>query len=268
MVKKLIKYDFMSYFRLLLPVQLILIGIAAVNRIIQLFENPDSTAYSTIFISSVVLYSIAIIVLILMTVIISIVRFYQGMYSNEGYLNHTLPVSPAQHIAAKLISSLMFYLGSLLAVFISFVVITLGDVNIEVFKAFFYLVREYFSDYGIEGAAYVLEGILFLLGLRISTTLLYYFCISVGQLVSKKKILLAFGVYFGIYAVTQILGTFIIILITISPEWIENIFNWLTDHPYIAMHIYLNAMFVWEVILGTVYFVFTERIMRKKLNLT
>ena len=43
MVGKLIKYDFQSFFRLLFPVQLIVIGIAGLNRIVQIFENETST---------------------------------------------------------------------------------------------------------------------------------------------------------------------------------------------------------------------------------
>lgn len=268
MVKKLIKYDFQSYFRLLLPVQLILIGIAAMNRLIQLFENPDSTVYSTFFISSLVLYGIAIVVLLLMTVIVSIIRFYQGMYTNEGYLNHTLPVTPSQHITAKLLTSVLFYLGSLLAVFVSFVVITLGDVNIELFKAFGYLVKQYFIELGFQGAVYILEAVLALIALRITTFLLYYFCISVGQLVSKKKILLAFGVYFGIYVLSQIIGTVAILLVTLSPDWLVDLMDWLTEYPQIAVHIYLCGALIGEALLGTVYFLLTKFIMSKKLNLT
>ena len=268
MVKKLIKYDFQSYFRLLLPVQLILIGIAAMNRIIQLFENTDSTVYNTFFISSIVLYVVAIVVLLLMTVIVSIIRFYQGMYTNKGYLSHTLPVTPAQHIFAKLLTSVLFYFGSLLAVFLSFMVITIGEVNIEIFKAFGYLVKQYFSELGFEGAVYILEGVLALIMMRVAAFLLYYFCISVGQLVSRKKILLAFGVYFGIYVVSQIIGTLLIILFTLSPNWLMDIMDWLTDNPNIAMHIYLCGMFLYEAIIGTVYFLLTKFIMSKKLNLT
>ena len=268
MVKKLIKYDFQSYFRLLLPVQLILIGIAAVNRIVQFFENSDSTVYTSIFTSSLVLYIIAIIVLLLMTVIVSIVRFYQGMYTNEGYLSHTLPVTPAQHITAKLLTSFLFYLGTLLAVFLSFMVITLGDVNIEIFKAFGYLARQFFSEYGFQGAIYIAEAVLALIALCATTFLLYYFCISVGQLVSRKKVLLAFGVYFGLYVLTQIAGTILIILITLSPEWLDNIIGWLSDYPETAAHIYLCSMFVIDSVLGTVYFLSTKYIMGKKLNLT
>ncbi len=93
MVRKLIKYDFSSYLKLLLPVQLILLGIAALNRIIQLFEDGSSTVYNIVFGSSVFLYVVSIIIAIVLTFVVSIVRFYQGMYSNEGYLSHTLPVT-------------------------------------------------------------------------------------------------------------------------------------------------------------------------------
>ena len=267
MVKKLIKYDFRSYFRLLLPVQLIMIGFAAINRFIQLFENTDSNAYNIIFTSSCVLYGIAIATSLVMTVIVSIIRFYQGMYTKEGYLNHTLPVTPTQHIVAKLLTSLLFYLGTLFAVFISFIVITLGEVNIELFKAGGYLLKKWIIESGGAAAAYIFEGIILALAARVTTFLKYYFCISVGQLVSKKRILLAFGVYFGLYTLSQIISTVCIIIGTFNYKWIEDIFYWLGDHPEAAAHIYLLGALVIQLILGFVYFFFTKKIMSKKLNL-
>ena len=258
----------MSYFRILFPVQMIIIGIAAVNRFVQVFEKQDSTVYTSVFVSSLVLYIVAIIVLLLMSAIISIVRFYQGMYTNEGYLSHTLPVTPTQHITAKLITSTLFYLGSLLAVFVSFIVITLGEVNIELFKALFYLTGKFFSEYGIQALLYIIEALLALIVLRVATFLLYYFCISVGQLVSRKKVLLAFGVYFGIYSITQILGTILIVVFTMNYEWLESITEWLSDNPTLAMHLYFGWMIISQAVVGTLYFVFTRLIMSKKLNLT
>ena len=268
MVKKLIKYDFKSYFRLLLPVQLILIGIAAINRIIQFFETEDSIVYSGVFTSSLVLYIISIFVLLFMTVIVSIVRFYQGMYTKEGYLSHTLPVTPAQHIKSKLLTSLLFYLGALAAIFISFIVITIGDVNIELFKAFGYLLGKFFSSCGIHAALFILEGVLLLFAWAVRSFLKNYFCISVGQLVSRKRILLAFGVYFGIYVLSQIVGTVFIILITLNPDWISFLYMWFVHNPLLGSHIILCGYLVVEVILGMVYYLFTKKIMTKKLNLT
>lgn len=278
MVKKLIKYDFMSYLRILLPVQLIVIGVALINRIIQFFEPPltktgygvdtgSSAIYNSIFVSSLVLYIISIVVCLLITVIISVVRFYQGMYSNEGYLNHTLPVTAAQHIWAKLITSMLFYLGSLFAVFISFMIITAGDLNIEIFKAGFYVLGKAFNSYGANIALYILEGIIVLL---LSVTAMYlklYCCLSVGQLAKKRKILLAFGVYFGIYVVKQIIATIFITMAAVNNELMERISEWISDNGIAFIHIVLCGGIVFYAVLSLVYFLINKYLMSKKLNL-
>ncbi|MBQ9679999.1 MAG: hypothetical protein IJV48_04890 [Ruminococcus sp.] len=279
MVKKLIKYDFSSYFRLLLPVQLIILGFALLNRTIQFFEpvrsaNPEGfmktfgTVYNGFFVSTLVLYIISIFVCLLMTVIVGIVRFYQGMYTNEGYLSHTLPVTPSQHICAKLLSSVIFFFGGLLAIFVSFMIITAGNVNIEVFKAFFYLMHKLFQDYGLNGGFYILEIVLLMICMLIRTYLKLFFCISVGQLAKRKKVLLAFGVYFGIYVARQMIGTVFIIITMVGYDLVARILDWLTKNAVISNHIVVSVFILFEAILALVYFLFTKYIMSKKLNLT
>ena len=261
------KYDFASYMRLLLPVQLILLGIAALNRIVQLFET-DSSVYNTVFISSTVLYVISIFVAIVLTFIISIVRFYQGMYSNEGYLSHTLPVTPTQHIFSKLLVSFLFYLGTFLAIFLSFEIATLGKMNIEIFKAFGYLFGKLTAETDGQFVLYFIEGILYLLVAVFSSTLMMYFCISIGQLAQKRKILLAFGVYFGLYVIRQILGTILIVIGTVVGfDFWQSITEWISEHTVAAIHLLLCGLIVIELLIGAVYFFVTRYIMSKKLNL-
>lgn len=274
MVRKLIKYDFRSYFRLLFPVQLIILGFALINRIIQFFEPPlhstgaASTIYSAMFVSTLVLYIISIVVCIVMTVIVGMVRFYQGMYTNEGYLSHTLPVKPEQHIFAKLLTSVIFCLGGLLAMFLSFMIITAGDVNIEIFKAFFYLLGKFFNEFGVNGGLYIAEGILFLCTYVLFVFLKLYCCISVGQLVKRKKILLAFGVFFGIYVVKQIIGTIFAIFVALNLELFDRIGDWIGMHPIPFMHIFLCSGIIMFALFALIYFLITKHIMSKKLNLT
>lgn len=289
MVKKLIKYDFKSYFRLLFPVQLIVIGFALINRIIQFFEpagadsygmyygvlswllssgrNVNSPVYNGVFTSSLVLYYISIAVCMLMTVIVAIVRFYQGMYTNEGYLNHTLPVTATQHITAKLLTSMLFMLGSALTVFISFMVITAGDLNIEIFKAAFYLLGKLFGEYGANTALYILEAVVLFLLANCHTFVKLYCCVSVGQLAKKKKILLAFGVYFAVYVIKQIIGTATIIVFSLNTEFINAIAKYIESNTTAAVHIVLCAGIVYYLVVSIVYFFISNFIMSKKLNL-
>lgn len=268
MVRKLIKYDFASYRRLLLPVQLILLGIAGLNRFIQLFEDGTSTVYNIVFTSSIVLYVISIIVALVLTFVVTIVRFYQGMYSNEGYLSHTLPVTPTQHIFSKLLTSVLFYLGTFLAVFLSFEIVTLGEMNIEIFKAAGFLFGKLTEATSGHAVLYLIEIILMVLVGIASGTLCMYFCISVGQLAQKRKILLAFGVYFGLYFIGQVFGTVLIIIFsTMGVDAMEAIGSWIAQHTIAFYHLVFCGGIVWELILGLVYFLITKFIMSKKLNL-
>ena len=266
MVKKLIKYDFSSYLRLLLPVQLILLGIAALNRFIQLFEDNSSTVYRIIFTSSMVLYYISIAVCLVLTTIVAVVRFYQGMYSNEGYLSHTLPVTPTQHILSKLIVSVLFELGSLFAIFLSFCVVTLGELNIEIFKAGVFLLRRFERAFNCGSAIYIIEAVLALLAYTVMGLLMLYFCISVGQLAKKKKILLAFGVFFALYVVWQIIGTILIIIVSTNPsvaQWLREL-TWDTRS---FLHGLLCGCFLFFTALSVIFFAVTRYLMSKKLNL-
>lgn len=270
MVKKLIRYDFRSFFRLIFPAQLILIGIAGINRIVQLFEPAENDAtYTSVFGSSVALFIVGCIALILLTLIVAMVRFYQGMYSNEGYLSHTLPVKPSQHIISKLLTAFLFELGSVLAIFISLNVITLGDVNIEVYKAIGYLVKELFGEYGVHSMLFIVEVILCALISMLTTVLMLYMCISIGQLAKKKKILLAVGVLFGLYVLGQMLGTVLIIIVaTMDPNMLEAIEQWIENNMITFMHISFCGGFVLDAIAALIFFFVNRHIMAKKLNLT
>ena len=74
------------------------------------------------------------------------------------------------------------------------------------------------------------------------------------------------GVLFGLYLLTQILGTICIIISFTNPEILERIMEWLSNMKENAVTVVLSTMIVIEVILGTVYGLLVRTIMRKKLN--
>ena len=272
MVRKLIKYDFMSFFRVLLPVQLIVIGIAAVNRFIQIFEQPDSIGYNITFWSSVVLLATACVVALVITMVIAIARFYQGLYSNEGYLSHTLPVTAGEHIISKVITSLIFEVGTCFAIFLAVCVATLGDVNIELFKAGAYLLKDGFQHFHGNFILYILEMILLLVVSEATSFLLYFFCISIGQLAKRKKILLAFGVFFGLYTLAQVVATVFLIFVTVFQDFFDDILlainKFMELHLEASLHIILLGGTVFCLIFAFIFFIISRNIMKKRLNLT
>ena len=93
-----------------------------------------------------------------------------------------------------------------------------------------------------------------------------YFCISVGQLAAKRKILLAFGVFFGLYFIGQVIGTIVIIIMSVID--LRGLYDWITNHFVTFYHLVFCGGIVLEIIMAAVYFLITKFIMGKKLNLT
>ena len=268
MVKKLMKYELASYMRSLLPFQLILLGIALLHRFVQLFEN-DGNAYWTFFSSSTAIFIIACIVTLVATVALCIARFYKNMFTGEGYLSFTLPVTVHQHIWAKLLSAIICALVSVVAILLACSIVTAGDAFVELWKAICYLCNRAFDNIGGHFIAYIVEAVIMLVVVSAVSMLLFYTCIAVGQLAKKNRVLLAFGVFFGYFFACQILGTIAIIILTTYGEQlgIYKLLSWIENNSPATDHLVAAGLIVFNLILGTIYYLITQHIMKKKLNL-
>ena len=138
---------------------------------------------------------------------------------------------------------------------------------IEIFKAFFYIMGDYFKVYGGQTALYILEAIVLVIVFCSFYYLKLYCCISVGQLAQKKKVLLAFGVFFGIYVIKQIIGTILIITVFNNYDLMAQIGDWIAKNETAFLHILLCSAIAFSVIFGLIYFLISKHIMSKKLNL-
>ena len=271
MVKKLFKHEILAYLRLWLPTQAVLLAVALFTRILIFFEN-DGVAYSITFGSSIFLYVVAIIASIGITFVFSIVRFYKNLFTHEGYLSFTLPVSPFEHIFVKVGTSVLFSLMTLVAIVVSGMIVTSGEMLIELFKAIAFMVNNLFRFVnGVHLMLYTFELCIFTIITLVGMYLFYYTCISIGQMAKKNRVLAAFGTYFGFYIVSQILSTIVIILIATFPDMfnslMEDISIFADAHPYAFGHILFVTMNVISAAFTTLYFFITHLVIRKKLNL-
>ncbi len=267
MVKKLFKHELYAYLRTIIPMHLILIGVALLGRIVQFFEN-DSTTYRIIFVSSVVAFGVGAVVCIVLTLFFGIRRFYQNLFTGEGYLSFTLPVTETQHIWVKNTVAVLSQIASLLMILLAACVITFGDVCIEVFKAGGYLLKYAHEECGFHIFLYAVEFIVVLyLALSVSF-MLYYACIAIGQRAKKNRVAAAIGVYFIYYFITQVLGTIAIIIFdNIDYEVIDKIVEWIERNPFESIHIAAGIAFVLLSIFGTICYAITKHSVSKKLNL-
>lgn len=271
MVKKLIKHEFVYYVRTLglaLPIVL-LMGI--MTRLFHLFRN-GSVINEIAAYSSTAMFIIASIALIVLSTVISVVRFYKNMYSSEGYLTFTLPVTNHQHLLVKLGAAMVCQAACLLTVFLATAIASFEvPEGSNIFKTVRYLFEQLFWGCGTANAIfYIIEGILLLFLGSAFGFLLYYACITVGQTAKKNRILMAVGAYFIYYVATQVVSTVLVMLATVvglSGGFFTSIIDWLAEHPMETMHIYMTVCVVIYAVLTVAAYIVTHRIMTKKLNL-
>ena len=268
MVKKLFKYEFFSYARTLLPINLILIGISIMGRLSQFLEN-DGLPYRILFNSTQLAVGIAIAASLLLTFVIAIVRFYRNLFGAEGYLTFTLPVTPAQHIWIKLATASLFLVITIFSILLSLAIMTAGEYLVEIFKAIGYILKQFFDYLKADAVFYLLE---FLLALAVSVIyayLLCYTCIAIGQRSKKNRILMAGLAYFIFYMISQAVSTVLVIIFVVLGNIgaLDDIVLWIAENPIPTVHIAFIANIVIYAALSVACFCFTHYTVKHKLNL-
>lgn len=268
MVKKLFKHELYAYLRTILPMHMILIGIGILGRFIQLFDN-NSTAYNIVFWSSVVAFIIGVVVCILLTFIFGIRRFYTNLFTHEGYLSFTLPVTSTQHIFVKNIVAVIAQISSIIMILIATCTITLGEVCAELFKALGYIIKMFYREYNQHTTLFILEFIVALTVVISTTYMLFYACIALGQRAKKNRVAAAVGIFFAYYLIIQVLATIGIIIVTVFYDQlrIEDLLLYLNNHPVFTIHLGWCGTIVISSLLNLLYFSITKSSITKKLNL-
>jgi len=273
MVKKLFKHELISYAKTMIPITAVLLGIGALTRFVWFFEV-DKTVFDIIGGSSVIAFVIACIVSLVLTFIFVITRFYKNMFTNEGYLSFTLPVSVHQHILVKLTVGVGAIVYCFLLIIISVCLATAGELTLELFKAFFYIVDDFYRilvelTSSADAVFYAVETVILLIVSTFSGVLLYYACIAIGQLTKKNRVLAAVGVYFLYYFINQIISTvFIAVFSVISyTAFMDEIILYIENNTSEFVHLVFCFSIILSALLGGLYYFLTSYIMSKKLNL-
>lgn len=109
MLKNLLKYEFRATARTYGGIYLALL--AAAGLIGFSLRGDRVAAQSHVFEIGVTIYSLLVMALVIVTIVTVIQRFTKNLLGREGYLMHTLPVTEAQLVGSKLISSAVWLAG-------------------------------------------------------------------------------------------------------------------------------------------------------------
>ncbi|MBR5516022.1 MAG: hypothetical protein IKU52_07445 [Clostridia bacterium] len=280
MVKKLLKHELKYYIRIFIPIFAALVLFSGIGRIVQLFEPlfNDKTipVYYILLIGTILIVVITMITALILQFIFSIVRFYKHLFSGEGYLSFTIPVSVDQHLFVKLFSSILIGFFTLLAIIASICILTSGDLLVELIKAARYLIKDIIKE-GSE-LVFVIIGIyaLYFLVSYLYSTLLCYLCIALGQLFNKARIAMAVVFYFAHYIIMQVGGMALSILISFgmiglsASSDISNMERYagvFESNPDLVTVIAFLVPLLIYIALSVVYYFAVRYILKNRLNL-
>lgn len=169
------------------------------------FENPISTLLFMGALLVVFACLVAIVLSFILTMVLIYVRFYKNLYTDEGYLTFTLPVSRKQILLSKTLNAFIWYVlhGLLVALalflFILFAVPPEGNalINTELFKGIGELFSELWKICGAWLILIIVELVIFLLLSTLMGITLFHLSITVGSVIAKKaKIFASVGMYY------------------------------------------------------------------------
>ena len=263
MLGKLLKYEMKGTGRTLVPFYGLMLLLAVITRIFNGINIHKFSTLGEIAMGIVAFaYGLTMASVMMLTAFLVIQRFYRTVYGDEGYLTHTLPVKSRDIIISKTVSAFLWIVLSAVVAFASVMIIgyQAGMWNDLIYTINYWRDEIMLSRILGSGANMLLLGAFAL----ISTTLMIYMSISIGQIFKRKLIgsLGAFiGVSFIVNTITGIIGNSGII-----DSWMN------IDMQNSAQAIARFNYFVWlmigfYIVKIAVYYGVTNHLMTKKLNL-
>lgn len=259
MLKKLLKYDFKSFFNVLLPVYSILIFLSLFNRLAEFLSDKISILrFPAGFIFMI--YVIVLIAAPVGTFIIAITKYYKNLAGDEGYLMHTLPVTKRDLVLSKLIS---YFVMLIISTCVSIIGLFIGEYGIKFDSAVVDSVINIIKS--LDTITVVLMVITVIL-LVIFQQLLMYTSIALGQKQNANKVV--YSVIFGIvlYNINQIISAAILLIPVLFNRELWEKLNQNNIAPNV-LNGYLGASIFISIIFIAGYFFLATRTLEKHLNL-
>ena len=206
------------------------------------------------------------------------IRFYRNMYTDQGYLMHTLPVSEHDLILSKAMVAVIWRVIGMAVTAVGVISIagtlfsniaSLSDVFMpDIYTIYSTLVNEAFDGNTFYFFIYILMYIVLGIGPVFYTIIMGYGAISLGQLASKNKVLASVGIYFGINIIVSMMSnvvsqSYMMIAARSSFDGFYNgrgMFGTLSIGMTLILSICVYA-------LAAGFYILTHQIMQKKLNL-
>ena len=266
MLGKLMKYEIKATGRILIPLYLVLLAFAVINKVfIGTGLSDKLQGFGSIpFILSIFGYGVTMAAVFIVTFFIIIQRFYKNLLGDEGYLMNTLPVNTITNITSKLSIATFWTIISGIVAILSIIIMAFEPNNFgrffyETFNAF----SEGYSKFGIQIYIIIIELIIAGLTQFMQFISMIYASVSIGHLFNKHRILSSFGAFIVLNiisgAITSSMG------IALSTSGLTDLFR--NIDSFGSVHLVLISISLYNLLFLIVYFIITSYILKNKLNL-
>lgn len=291
MLGKLLKHEFIAtskYFIPLFLTALILTPLARLTTNLSFLQNGILQAIPITF---SILYVIALISMGAISFVIITYRFYKNMVTEEGYLTHTLPVKASSHIFTKITTSCIWLFLSILVILTSIFGFFITPDRWHSLCNDFSTMFQDFSSIPNSGfktnfILLLIEMFLLLFVACIVSILFIYASISIGQLlIQSHRVLGSFVAAIIMYIITSIISFIVCVpfflsfskkVYTIAQTINETIITTYSSHIELEQsleifklvtHTLLPFLLLGSIVLSIIYFIISNYIMKKHLNL-
>lgn len=205
------------------------------------------------------------------------VRFYKTMYTDEGYLTHTLPVTKHQILISKTLNSGLWVLFVILGVYLSVGVLgisligaflpegyTFSDVWSELSPYWGEIERSFREMMGTGIGGYFAMLMILSLIAPFTSVMILFGAISIGQLFTKHRVLMAIVTYVGLMIVESLISSTIQSVISM-----KQMSRLVSDSQLVGgyLNVSMLSSVIISVIMAVILYVVSYYVTSKKLNM-
>lgn len=274
MLGKLIKYDIKAASRIIFSSYVFIVLCALFARIMLIiYDMSDGTVKSIssiLFTASIFILILSVISACIITLVMVVLRYRNNLLRDEGYLMHTIPVSPVKLYYSKMITAMMFFISDAVVIIFSIILSGLpkhSGIGWAELKSAMTTFHYGALKYGVNGNFYIVCIIILFLVALYSSIAQLFASLNIGYS-------LPFGKGAGrdlmsiiSYIVTYIITQAVILILFITAALLSN-FNFADEKSIME---YTSAMLCFAIaimaVFSIIYNVVSIKLMQKKLNL-
>lgn len=289
MLGKLIKHEWKSVYKVGSILLLAMLAVTAIGCVVlqmpwlkDLFtEESNLGEVQTVILTFTLMISFILYIFLLVGITYGImiylgVHFYKTMYTEQGYLTNTLPVTPHQLLISKTLVSGIWYVLIEVAVIISVVALifsfvaglgttegyTLAEALETVWSE---LVLVFESEFKGTMIHFLIYMVITMLVSPFAAMLMIFGALTIGQLSRKHKAAMGILAYFGICIVNMIISMIVSMIYTVKIS-LTSINNPAAVNGMDMMGIY-DASLIIVIVMAVALYWISHYILSKKLNM-